>query len=69
MEDPNIFLTLTPDDKLGLAADSFRLPHNNARYVHPSPISRETTPGDTVYDETPVNELEYFHRLQLRFDQ
>ncbi|KIW24853.1 uncharacterized protein PV07_10541 [Cladophialophora immunda] len=69
MDDPNIFLTLTPCDKWGLTADSFRLPHNVARYVQPCPISRETTPGDSVHDETPVNELEYFHRIQLRFDQ
>ena len=68
MDDPNLILTLTPNDKWGLAIDSFHLPHNSIRYVKPSPISRETTPGDPVKNEHPVNDLEYFHRIQLRFD-
>ncbi|KAK5241681.1 hypothetical protein LTR40_013097, partial [Exophiala xenobiotica] len=49
--------------------DSFRLPHNADRYVKPSPISRGTTPSEYGEDETPANELDYFHRIQLRFDQ
>ncbi|KAK5188666.1 Protein kinase protein rad53 [Exophiala xenobiotica] len=39
------------------------------RYVKPSPISRGTTPSEYGEDETPSNELEYFHRIQLRFNQ
>lgn len=73
MEDPNVFLTLTPDDRWGLSADGFRLPHNSARYFEPSAFddgpSRETTPSCSVHNETPVCELEYFHRVELRFDQ
>lgn len=73
MEDPNVFLTLTPDDRWGLSADGFRLPQNSTRYFEPSTYddgpSRETTPSYSVVSETSVNELEYFHRLELRFDQ
>ena len=69
MDDLNIFLTLTPFDRWGLTIDSFRLPHNVARYVKPSPISRETTPSEYGCNETPVNELEYLHRIVLKFDQ
>ena len=73
MSDLNIFLTLTPNDKWGLAVDAFRLPHNDSRYVNPTSSmvdgpSRETTPGEFPDDEIPVNELDFFHRLQLRFD-
>ncbi|KAJ9644805.1 Protein kinase protein rad53 [Knufia peltigerae] len=69
MDDSNIFLTLTPFDQWGLTIDSFRLPHNADRYVKPCPISRGTTPGECGEEETPANELEYFHRIELRFDQ
>ncbi|KIW36762.1 hypothetical protein, variant 1 [Exophiala oligosperma] len=69
MDDPNTFLTLTPDDKWGLTIESFRLPHNIGRYVKPSPISRGTTPSEYGEDESPANELDYLHRIQLRFDQ
>ncbi|KAK5188601.1 Protein kinase protein rad53, partial [Exophiala xenobiotica] len=69
MDARNTFLTLTPDDKWGLTIDSFRLPHNAGRYVKPSPISRGTTPSEYGQDETRANELDYFHRIQLRFNQ
>ncbi|KIW80840.1 hypothetical protein Z517_03863 [Fonsecaea pedrosoi CBS 271.37] len=63
MDDPDIFLTLTSSNKWGLAADSFRLPHN------PSPVSREATPAESTCDKKLVNEPEYFHRIILRFGQ
>ncbi|KIW36302.1 hypothetical protein, variant 3 [Exophiala oligosperma] len=69
MDELNTFLILTPFDEWGLTIDSFRLPHNADRYVKPSPISRGTTPSEYGEDETPANELDYFHRIQLRFDQ
>lgn len=74
MDEFNIFLTLTPDDKFGLAADSFRLLCNGARYAKPSLFvddasSRETTPGEAGDDETPIAYWEFCHRIQLRFDQ
>lgn len=69
MDDLNVFLILTPFDEWGLTIDSFRLPHNAGRYVKASPISRGTTPSEYGQDETPANELEYFHRIMLRFDQ
>ncbi|KAK5214658.1 hypothetical protein LTR72_012191, partial [Exophiala xenobiotica] len=72
MEGPNVFLTLTPYDELGLALKAFRLPHNSVRYMEPSIYddgpSRETTPSYSVASETSVNELEYLHRIRLRFD-
>ena len=72
MSDRNIFLTLTPADDQGLAADAFRLQHNEARYTRPSTFddgpSRETTPGDS-FNENLNDELEYVHRIHLRFDQ
>lgn len=72
MEGPNVFLTLTPYDELGLALKASRLPHNSVRYMEPSIYddgpSRETTPGYSVASETSVNELEYLHRIRLRFD-
>ncbi|KAK5454926.1 Protein kinase protein rad53 [Exophiala xenobiotica] len=72
MEGPNVFLTLTPYDELGLALKASRLPHNSVRYMEPSIYddgpSRETTPSYSVASETSVNELEYLHRIRLTFD-
>jgi serine/threonine protein kinase len=74
MADLNTILTLTPKDEFGLTADAFRLPHNISRYLKPSAfmddgLSRETTPFDAGNNEPAVNDLEYFHRIRLSFDQ
>ena len=70
MDDPNVWLILTPDDNHGRAADAFRLPHNRRFYVPPTDSSdtgpsRQATP---VENETQPNTLEHLHRLILTFD-
>ncbi|OAG36035.1 hypothetical protein AYO21_09753 [Fonsecaea monophora] len=74
MDDMNTFLTLTPRDEFGLAADAFRLPHNSSRYERPVALlddgpSRETTPQAPEDEGTPVDLLENHHRIRLSFDQ
>lgn len=67
--DPNLILTLKAITIR--AADAFRLPHNQDRYVpHPAVAadtwSRESTPASNVGDD---ERGDFSHKLQLPFDK
>lgn len=74
-EDPNLVLTLKAITTR--AADAFRLPHNQNRYVPPSAEaaadiwSRESTPATIVGDDErgDFSHRDFSHQIQLTFDE